>query len=521
MTKCRFCAGAVLGLLAVVVVVGPGGAESASPPPAASADPKLEAERAAFLALPEADRKATQEALGWLGLYNGAIDGAFGKRTRDSIVAYQQNVGAAPDGVVSAAELAALKAATRQAREAVGFELIDDRVSGVRIGAPLKLLTKFKPSSGDSTLESDDGAISLALRYRMPAPASTPAKPTAPGKPDAVPDLGLAALYARLTAEAAGRKISYKTIKAGEYFVVAGEEKGQKFYLRYDQSPANAPDDPSLRGFAFSYPSARADDLDRVTLAIANAFEPFPDTPASRGAGKAQATSRRAPDDLVRVAQPKTPVIAAAPTPAGARPSPAPSASPSAAAAELAATALIVAPGQALTALPSGACAELSLDGKPAKLLRYDAASGLALIGGDFGAGAQAPGLGVGSDDLIALSVAPAAAGKFTLQASPATPAPAGEGAPAVIAALDSGAGGAPLFDRQGALAGLVAPLKGAPRRVGAVVLAEPHATIAVETIARFLNLAAAPPPVQKVALDVGEVAAAARGAVARVVCRP
>jgi hypothetical protein len=520
MTKYRLCAGAVLGLLAVVLVVGPGGAESASPAPAASADPKLEAERAAFLAMPEADRKAAQEALGWLGLYNGANDGAFGKRTRDSIVAYQQSVGAAVDGVVSAAELTALKAASRQAREAVGFELIDDRVSGVRIGAPLKLLTKFKPSSADSTLESDDGAISLALRYRMAEPAAAPPKPAAPGKAEAAPDLGLTTLYARLSAETAGRKVSYKTIKAGDYFVVAGEEKGEKFYMRYAQSPADSPDEPSLRGFAFSYPSERANDLDRVALAIANSFEPFPDTPASRGAGRAQATSRRAADDLVRVAQPKTPVIAAAPSPAGPRPSPAPSASPSAAAAELAATALVVAPGQALTALPTGACAELSLDGKRAKLLRFDAASGLALIGGDFGAGAQPPRLGAGSDDLIALSFAPAAAGKFTLEASPATPAPAGEGARAVVAALDSGAGGAPLFDRQGALEGLVAPFKGEPPRVGAVVLAEPHAAIGVETIARFLNLAAAP-PVEKAALDVGEIAAAAGGAVARVVCRP
>ena len=89
--------------------------------------------------MPEADRKAVQDALGWLDFYNGAVDGAFGKRTRDSIVAYQQSVGAAPDGIVSPAELEALKTAAQRARAAVDFALVDDRISGVRIGAPLKL----------------------------------------------------------------------------------------------------------------------------------------------------------------------------------------------------------------------------------------------------------------------------------------------------------------------------------------------------------------------------------------------
>ena len=114
--------------------------------------------------MPEADRKAVQDALGWLDFYNGAVDGAFGKRTRDSIVAYQQSVGAAPDGIVSPAELEALKTAAQRARAAVDFALVDDRISGARIGAPLKLLTKLKPSSGDTTLQSGDGSVSLALQ---------------------------------------------------------------------------------------------------------------------------------------------------------------------------------------------------------------------------------------------------------------------------------------------------------------------------------------------------------------------
>ena len=64
------------------------GAQIAAPQPAPLADAAMEAQRNAFLALSEADRKAAQESLVWLGFYNGVVDGGFGKRTRDAILAW-------------------------------------------------------------------------------------------------------------------------------------------------------------------------------------------------------------------------------------------------------------------------------------------------------------------------------------------------------------------------------------------------------------------------------------------------
>ena len=61
----------------------------------------MAARKAAFLALPEATRKAVQEALVWLGLYVGVNDGEFGKRTHDAILAFQGNVKAPADGALS------------------------------------------------------------------------------------------------------------------------------------------------------------------------------------------------------------------------------------------------------------------------------------------------------------------------------------------------------------------------------------------------------------------------------------
>lgn len=501
MRKSRFLAGGLLIFLvggwAPAMAVMQSAPPVPQPTPDAQLDAQFDAQKSAFLAMPDADRKATQDALGWLGLYNGAIDGTFGKRTRNSILAFQQSVNATADGIVSPPELQTLKASGQRARAAVDFAPVDDLISGVRIGAPLKLLTKLKPASAETTLQSGDGALELTLAER--------------GR-EGSDDAGLAALYGELTAEASGRKITYKALKAGDFFVLAGEEGGEKFYTRFARAPANWPQGPTLRGFTFAYPANRAGELDKLSLAIANSFDPFADTPASHGAAAMRAQPARSAIDVVRVATgaPALGVATASLSP-GAAPTPG----------ELTATALYVAPGQALTALPVGKCSEPKVDGKPAKLLRADPATGLTLLGGDFAAAAKPPTLAAGATDLLVLSLAPAAAGKSMLEVSPGALAPPADGRSAIVAALGPSAGGAPVLDRSGALAGLVASFATPPRRVGAVALDEPHALIGVEAIAAFLALAPAAAPAQAGTLDAGVIAAGARGAMAQVVCKP
>ncbi len=499
MTKYRSWRGALVGLLAACATHSAAHAQAAAPTPPPSVDSRTEAQKSAFLAMPEADRKAVQDALGWLGLYNGAVDGAFGKRTRDSILAYQSSVNAAADGVVSAPQLAALKAAAEKARAVVGFELVDERTSGVRIGAPLKILDKIAMMGDAVTLEKAGGAVTLAFPYRTGA------------------DADLAALYAKLTADEKGRKISYKAIKADDFFVVAGELAGRKFYTRFAKAPANWRDGPSLRGFTFAYPSEQAADFDKVALAIANSFEPFSSSAASLDTAAARATSSLTWRDIVKVA-PANPSPQPAPASATAdSPVKTPTSAP-----ETTATGLIVAPGQALTAIGEADCANATVDGKAAKSLRADAASGLALLAGDFGAGVEPPRYGAGSADLLVLSLeAGATPGKSTLEASAATPTPAGEGRQAILAALTKTASGAPVFDRKGALEALVAPIKGDPERVAGVALVEPHALIGLDAIKRFLGRTDSGPSADAPDLGAGEIARATRASVVKIVCRP
>jgi len=404
---------------------------AAAKPPSGDVSPQA---RAALQALAETDRKAVQEALGWLGFYNGVIDGAAGKRTLDALAAYHKSVGATSDAIVTQATLAALKDGAAKAKAAVGFKVIDDAATGLRIGAPTKLLEKRENATGAASLTSKDGSVGLYTKETTG---------------------DLATLYKSLSADAGARKVTYKFLKPDAFFVTAGEDGDNKFYRRYAAGEGG-----KLRGFAFVYPKARAKALDPVALAVANSFDPFPSAPP-----------------------------APTPTPEGPK---------------LTATALVVAPGLAVTALDASQCKAPTVSGKPARFL--DAQGPLARLGGEFGAGAAAIPQGEAASDLVALSLAGA---RPTLEVSAVTPL----GADKVIAALGPAASGAPLFDRQGRLVGFVGPVKAGPRRAG-VALAAPHATIPASALGE-----AAPPAGPVGDLSVPAIARLRRSAVVGVFC--
>ena len=308
-----------------------------------------DAVKAAFLAMPEPDRLAVQDALGWLGLYNGNVDGAYGKRTGEAIEAYQKKQNLKPDGVVTAEELAALKVAADKARAAVGFGAVEDANTGERISAPLKLIDKRKETPGLTTIANADNTIALEMWDFFHG------------------DVTLEDMYKKQTADAEGRKIVYKALKPDTFFVVTGEDAGGKFYERYVAGATGSPEAGKLRAFVFRYPKARSSDLDRVALAMATTFAPF---------GGPTKTAK--------------PIITPAPTPS---PPPGP-----------AATAFIIKPGVALTALKASECAKPMVLGKPATYLDAGPANGLTLISGEFGANVEPAALGGATTEALVLS---------------------------------------------------------------------------------------------------------------------
>lgn len=425
-------------------------ASAQTPAAAPSAeDAAMAAQKAAFMGLPEATRKAAQEALVWLGLYVGVNDGDFGKRTRDAILAFQASVKAPPDGALPPTLLRALLAAAQKARDAAGFQVVSDPKTGAKIGAPLKLL-------------------SAGAGARLDFASSV--------------DADLAALYARLSAPTPTHKIAYKAIKPDAFFVVSGQDGAAKFYTRFDKNPTA---NPPIRGFTFAYPASQSAALDRVAIAVANSFEPFPGISAAPAASPG--ANAAAPPASTAAAPP------AAPQPA--------------------ATALVVAPGKALTALKASDCPNPIVAGKPVRIERADAATGLVMLAGDFAANGEAPRLGAPAQDLVVLGFA-----GQRLAASSASFA--GDAArPVVTASVDKSAGGGPVFDRSGTLVGLMAPIADEPKRVAGLALAAPHALIASDAVRAFVgggeHAAEGATP-----LSAGDIAAREKKALVAVFCQ-
>ena len=469
---------AVLALAAVLAPWTPAPAQTLPPAPAPSArpDPAYEAAKAAFDPLPEADRKAIQEALIWTGDFSGAGAGGFGPMTYRAIVAFQKRQKAAPDGVLQARDRAELLAAADRARQAARFVRLVDPRSGVRIGVPQRWLERSQPVQGGTRYLSADGAMLLET-ISLPG-----------GEAD------LPALFDRYKADGPGRRTTYKALRP-DWFVTAADLDGRKTYTRVSSGPGG------LRGFTFTYPAAGGPEFDRLVIAVANSFEPFP--PAS--------------------AKPPAPATAGGPSASASPQAVSPAAPPVVAAPALAGSAVAVANGRFVTAARLEGCQALSVARKPARVVKEDKAAGLALL--------EVPGLRPASVGLAAPP--PDDAASLVALGYSGSPDPQLFVMPAqarvvdastlrVFAGLQKGAGGSPAFDRQGKVVGLVAGSAPEPRLVAGVAPQTSWPMVSAAAVARFLGetVPAAPAGASAEPLSAGQIAALAKASVLPVECQ-
>ncbi|BCB17970.1 serine protease [Bosea sp. ANAM02] len=370
-------------------------------------NPQMAAAQAGFEALPEAERKAIQNDLIWAGQFNGAVSGSYGPLTFRAINAFKGRGGTA-DGLLAPAERAALARVAQAARDTAGFKVIADDKTGVQIGIPMKFLPKRDvTSSGGSRWQSADEKVTL----------DTSASP--PGE-------DLAALFEKAIAvnPHSPRKITYKLLRP-DFFVVTGETPGGRFYRRLSAGPQG------LRGFSIGYDKALASTVDKLVIAIAASFEPFP-----TGAVPAQPAAV-----------------------AGTSPGLSSLLAPAARSNERYGVALALTERVSLSASAAvDGCRSLRVGNRNAKLRLKDDASGLVLLDLDGTGAAKPPGLrsaATGASEALVLVAYGNDAGKRTAVALPGQGVQAG-GKPALNAPLQPGQAGAPAFDRQGRLVGIV-----------------------------------------------------------------
>ncbi|MCJ2068752.1 serine protease [Methylobacterium sp. J-030] len=397
-------------LLALLLATGSAAAQGpprpSRPAAAAPADPAFEAAKETFEALPEPERKAIQDALVWTGDFNAVVSGGFGRRTFEALNAWRTRTNGTdpldPRGG------AALLAAGAAARIAARFRIAPDPGSGAVMGVPERLLSKRTPLASGTRWQSQDGRVTLETRAYPPGTET------------------LDTLFDKATAPLPNRKVTYK-LRRPDAVVVTAETGAGQSYIRYAAGPAG------VRGFLFGSDKALAPEIDRLVIAVANAFVPFPEAAAPPvsdvGAQAVQARPEAGAQNL---------------TVAGAG--------------------LAVAPGRVLTAAAVlEGCAAPRIGAAPARKLAADP-SGLALLDAP---GAPAPirpaarAEPVGAEDGL-IAVAPSPDGTVAAPGS----AIAGD----VVAALQPGSAGAPVLDRSGQLVGLVARYPATPRRVAGVV---------------------------------------------------
>lgn len=210
-------------------------------------------------AMTAADRIALQSDLAWAGHYNGAIDGEVGERTVAAIKAFQKSVRGKETGVLNPQEREVLRGAARKLQQDVGWTLVTDPATGIRLGLPLKRTPRKIADAGLTTWNSPQNTIQIRLVNRREPGATTAT---------------LAEREKRATPE---RKVTYATVKP-DFFVLSGTQGLKKFYVR-----------GVLKGEQFHaltvlYDQATEGTMEPVVIAMSSAFVPFPAGGAARPA---------------------------------------------------------------------------------------------------------------------------------------------------------------------------------------------------------------------------------------------
>jgi peptidoglycan hydrolase-like protein with peptidoglycan-binding domain len=202
-------------------------------------------------AMAQAERQAIQSDLAWAGHYNGAINGEVSDRMVAGIKAFQKDRGAKQTGVLNPQERGALAEAAKKHQDNVGWKLVFDAGTGVRLGIPAKLVPQQSSDANGARWSSTTGTIQIQMARRKEAAPST------------------AKLAEQEKKEPAGRKIEYSVVKP-DFFVLSGMQGLKKFYLR-GQIKGD-----EVRILTILYDQATEGTMEPVVIAMSSAFNPFP-----------------------------------------------------------------------------------------------------------------------------------------------------------------------------------------------------------------------------------------------------
>ncbi|HXL29861.1 MAG TPA: serine protease [Bradyrhizobium sp.] len=202
-------------------------------------------------AMAQAERQAIQSDLAWVGQYNGAITGEVSERMVAAIKEFQKERGGKPTGVLNPQERGALAETARRRQDSVGWKIVTDAGSGVRLGIPTKLVPQQSSDANGARWSSSTGTIQIQLSRRKEANPTT------------------AKLAEKEKKEPAGRVVDYTVVKP-DFFVLSGLQGLKKFYVRGTFKG------DEVRILTILYDQATENTVEPVVIAMSSAFNPFP-----------------------------------------------------------------------------------------------------------------------------------------------------------------------------------------------------------------------------------------------------
>jgi peptidoglycan hydrolase-like protein with peptidoglycan-binding domain len=202
-------------------------------------------------AMAQAERQAIQSDLAWVGHYNGAINGEVSDRMVAGIKAFQKDRGARQTGVLNPQERGVLAEGAKKRQDNVGWKVVFDAGTWVRLGVPTKLVPQQSSDASGARWTSPTGTIQIQMARRKQANPTT------------------AKLAEQEKKEPAGRRIDYTVVKP-DFFVLSGMQGLKKFYLR-GQIKGD-----EVRILTILYDQATEGTMEPVVIAMSSAFNPFP-----------------------------------------------------------------------------------------------------------------------------------------------------------------------------------------------------------------------------------------------------
>jgi peptidoglycan hydrolase-like protein with peptidoglycan-binding domain len=250
----------VLSATLMVLAMGASAQAQLTPPTTAGAKPKvvttvpirpaLQKPEETANAMAQIERLALQSDLAWVGEYNGAITGDVSERMVAAIKEFQKARGGKQTGALNPQERGVLADTAKRRQDSVGWKIVTDPGTGVRLGIPTKLAPQQSSDANGAKWTSPTGTIQIQLARRKEA------GPTA-------------AKLAEREKKEPGRNIDYTVVKP-DFFVLSGLQGLKKFYLRGTFRG------DEVRILTILYDQATENTVEPVVIAMSSAFNAFP-----------------------------------------------------------------------------------------------------------------------------------------------------------------------------------------------------------------------------------------------------